>query len=117
MKVLIWAGCIVLGVVLNYMLMQVIGFGLGQALLFVVIVFVAKKLCAEYDKQKAADSARKTEATGHETTVYETTGYYTPTAISSDDAAPLQNSACVCPICGEQFNNNIFCPKCGAKVR
>lgn len=120
MKVLIWAGCIVLGVVLNYMLLQATGFALGSVLLLVLIFYVAKKLCAAYDKQKEADSARKAETTGYTATGYAATEYNADSAMSAGNVAPMQNDvndACVCPICGERCNNNNFCPKCGARVR
>ena len=49
MKVVIWAGCLVVGTLLNALLGLLTGFKLGFLLFYPIVFFVAKKLCDHWD--------------------------------------------------------------------
>lgn len=53
MKVLIYAGCLLVGTILNMILGNVTGYRAGALLLYVIIVFVANWLCKKWDERNS----------------------------------------------------------------
>lgn len=59
MKALIWIGCIVIATILNTMLGYATGFKAWYLILYLVICFVAKKLCNKWDEYKETKNLQK----------------------------------------------------------
>lgn len=52
MKLLIWIGCFFVGAMLNVLLGAMTGFQLGYLLFYLVVGFVATRLCKKWDEHK-----------------------------------------------------------------
>ena len=51
MKVLIWLGCIVAASLINLALGYLTGFQAGYLVVYLAVVYAAKKLCAKWDEK------------------------------------------------------------------
>ena len=52
MKILIWAGCILVATILNTLLGYATGFKVGYLIFYAAVYFVANKLCQKWDERK-----------------------------------------------------------------
>lgn len=59
MKALIWFGCLLAATIVNTLLGQATGFQAGYLIVYLVVAFAAKKLCAKWDERKAQNTTEK----------------------------------------------------------
>jgi len=55
MKVLIWIGCYLIATIINGIIGDLIGFKAGMVLLYLVVSYIAGKLCKKWDERKTAN--------------------------------------------------------------
>ncbi len=57
MKVLIWIGTFIVVTILNLFLGLITGYSMGYGVLYLLMIFVPKKLCRKYDEKRAEKEA------------------------------------------------------------
>ncbi len=106
MKVLIWIGCLFGITIINSLIGMVVGFNAGYFVLYLLIGFVARKLCEKWDDHVAAKNAASRASDEF------------PNAVSAFvDGKVTSEQPMFCNECGEKLlPESQFCRKCGKKL-
>ncbi len=105
MKVLIWIGCFFVATILNTLLGYATGIKAGFLIFYLVVYFVAKKLCNKWDERKETKEAQKYVAQQNSVLVEE------------EIETLVVDQIRFCRKCGEKLlDNSQFCRKCGTEI-
>ncbi len=105
MKILIWLATILFFNILNAILGDVTGFKLGYILIWIPIYFIARKLCASWERRKNRKQQARYDA------------ILAAQRPQAEDPASACDAPAVCPKCGfHLLRNSEFCSSCGTKL-
>ncbi len=103
MKVLIWTVCLFVATILKTLLSYITGIKVGYLVFYLVVVFIANKLCDKWEEYKKTKEINRNSSLSMNAHISEET-------LNTDEIL-------FCRKCGEKLTDNSkFCRKCGTKV-